>query len=420
VGFYSKFWRKIGTKESLCNTISKITGIDTDTLYGEGLELVSVANKMSLASDRQTTRTEDTAYCLLGLFDVNMPLLYGEGQKAFLRLQEEILKSSYDHSLFAWGLDTTSISKFENLVATQRELEREFQGGFATNGFEPHVEESTLRGLLAGSPAAFFKSDNVESVNIWGETHGTPPMIHNRCVYIDLPVILMMEDLNLSIVLLGCRFRHDPSNSLEVTLRKWGEGVYRGRLQELVLIPSNYLEIDKDELIRNDTQRMRIKEESCKEKLEGCFIIKELPSISLGYQLRKVHCVRGARFNRRIGVLWPYLGVNGAQAVLILYNGHGDQVVVVLAKDSSQFEATAAWAYKKQATESQTATEEQLEKLLTGKQKIGVWRLTSDYGRVSFGLKDGGRMVVDCQSQYAGNVFMENVFVAIEPKTKES
>jgi hypothetical protein len=44
------------------------------------------------------------AYCLLGIFDVNLPLLYGEGSKAFHRLQEEILKISNDHSLFASGV----------------------------------------------------------------------------------------------------------------------------------------------------------------------------------------------------------------------------------------------------------------------------------------------------------------------------
>jgi hypothetical protein len=57
---------------------------------------------MSWASRRSTTRKEDMAYCLMGLFDVNMPLLYGEGWRAFIRLQEEILKHSSDQSLFAW------------------------------------------------------------------------------------------------------------------------------------------------------------------------------------------------------------------------------------------------------------------------------------------------------------------------------
>ena len=62
----------------------------------------SVAQKLSWASERETTRIEDEAYSLLGLFDVNMPLLYGEGPKAFRRLQHEIIRSSDDHSIFAW------------------------------------------------------------------------------------------------------------------------------------------------------------------------------------------------------------------------------------------------------------------------------------------------------------------------------
>lgn len=52
------------------------------------------------------------AYCLLGLFDINMPMLYGEGTKAFLRLQEEIIKQCPDMSLFAW-LDTKIPSNIE-------------------------------------------------------------------------------------------------------------------------------------------------------------------------------------------------------------------------------------------------------------------------------------------------------------------
>jgi hypothetical protein len=57
---------------------------------------------MSWASERQTTRIEDRAYSLLGLFDVNIPPLYGEGMKAFRRLQLEILATSDDESIFAW------------------------------------------------------------------------------------------------------------------------------------------------------------------------------------------------------------------------------------------------------------------------------------------------------------------------------
>jgi hypothetical protein len=58
---------------------------------------------MSWAAKRECTRVEDVAYSLLGIFGVNMPLLYGEGKRAFMRLQLEILKNSDDESIFAWG-----------------------------------------------------------------------------------------------------------------------------------------------------------------------------------------------------------------------------------------------------------------------------------------------------------------------------
>ncbi|KAB5523062.1 heterokaryon incompatibility protein-domain-containing protein [Coniochaeta sp. 2T2.1] len=68
-----------------------------------GRKLESAAQKMSWAAGRKTTRREDRAYSLLGIFGVNMPMLYGEGDSAFARLQEEILRVSDDESLLAWG-----------------------------------------------------------------------------------------------------------------------------------------------------------------------------------------------------------------------------------------------------------------------------------------------------------------------------
>lgn len=55
---------------------------------------------MSWASKRQTTRVEDIAYSVMGLFGVNLPMLYGEGERAFIRLQEEIMRASDDHTIF--------------------------------------------------------------------------------------------------------------------------------------------------------------------------------------------------------------------------------------------------------------------------------------------------------------------------------
>ena len=98
--FYDKTWVEIGTRSSLGKRISKITGIKRNHMI-RPLK-ASVAAKMSWASDRNTTRVEDIAYSLMGLFEVNMPLLYGEGSKAFTRLQHEIVKISDDESIFAW------------------------------------------------------------------------------------------------------------------------------------------------------------------------------------------------------------------------------------------------------------------------------------------------------------------------------
>lgn len=99
--FFDRDWIDVGTKHSLGGVISDATGIDTDHLFNP--RPASAAAKMSWASRRKTTRPEDIAYCLLGLFDVNMPLLYGEGAtKAFERLQHEIIRSGDDESIFAW------------------------------------------------------------------------------------------------------------------------------------------------------------------------------------------------------------------------------------------------------------------------------------------------------------------------------
>ncbi|KAK4223213.1 hypothetical protein QBC38DRAFT_512515 [Podospora fimiseda] len=92
----------MGTKSTLAPIIAWVTGIPEAILNGESPQTASVAQRMSWASMRQTIRVEDKAYCLMGLFNVNIPMLYGEGEKAFIRLQEEIIKKSDDHAIFAW------------------------------------------------------------------------------------------------------------------------------------------------------------------------------------------------------------------------------------------------------------------------------------------------------------------------------
>jgi hypothetical protein len=101
--FFDEEWNLRGLKMDLEEEIEAITGINRGVLNGSTpLSTISLAKRMSWAAERQTTRIEDMAYCLLGIFDINMPMIYGEGSKAFIRLQEEILKKTTDLSLFAW------------------------------------------------------------------------------------------------------------------------------------------------------------------------------------------------------------------------------------------------------------------------------------------------------------------------------
>ena len=93
VEFYSKEGERLGSKRSLERHIHEVTGIPIKVLRGSPLSDVSVAERMAWAGNRETTYEEDKAYSLLGIFDVYMPLIYGEGgEKAFKRLREEIGK----------------------------------------------------------------------------------------------------------------------------------------------------------------------------------------------------------------------------------------------------------------------------------------------------------------------------------------
>ncbi|KAK3351101.1 heterokaryon incompatibility protein-domain-containing protein, partial [Neurospora tetraspora] len=126
VVFFDARWERIGWRqhESLANEIAEATGIPSDLLERRNTQLpgtdlrakldrYSVAQRFSWASKRSTKRVEDEAYCLLGIFGVNMPLLYGEGPKAFFRFQQEILRTTDDQSILAFQHTSNS----NNLLA---------------------------------------------------------------------------------------------------------------------------------------------------------------------------------------------------------------------------------------------------------------------------------------------------------------
>ena len=121
VEFYSRSWRHLGSKSSVhvLPFLRKATGILEPSVLNTKFQPNewTIAERMSWASRRTTTRIEDQAYSLLGIFDVQMPLIYGEGEKAFTRLQQQIMQTSDDHSIFAWNDRRFTRGSFCSLLA---------------------------------------------------------------------------------------------------------------------------------------------------------------------------------------------------------------------------------------------------------------------------------------------------------------
>ena len=99
VEFFSVEGKRLGDKKSLERQIQQITGIAAQALQGGPLSQFTINERMTWAAKRETKREEDMAYSLLGIFDIHMPLIYGEGRKkALVRLHKEIEESLKDKS----------------------------------------------------------------------------------------------------------------------------------------------------------------------------------------------------------------------------------------------------------------------------------------------------------------------------------
>ncbi|KAG5792093.1 hypothetical protein H9Q69_008877 [Fusarium xylarioides] len=202
VVFYGRDWQRLGSRAELKEDIQSVAGINHELLDAthhmaeirqSQLGEFSVAQKMFWAAGRETTRPEDIAYCVLGIFDINMPLLYGEGQvKAFKRLQEEILKSTDDESIFAWR--------------------------------QPRyrVEGKTYWSLLANRPSAFDLGQTSKDLNgmvpqrskYLSLRSGSSISMTNRGLDLELPLTPFTVDTSGTIFLafLNCEFRRGQTS----------------------------------------------------------------------------------------------------------------------------------------------------------------------------------------------------------------
>ncbi|KAH9854735.1 heterokaryon incompatibility protein-domain-containing protein [Lenzites betulinus] len=148
VVFLTDAWTFLGTKRGLAATLMQVSRIDIGILTGRtSLESVSVAKRMSWASARETTRVEDEAYSLLGIFGVHLSPIYGEGRNAFLRLQEEIVRTVPDQSIFAWG-PSCALRALDQAECRSEDASSEHPTG-----------------LLASSPREFRETTDIKSVS---------------------------------------------------------------------------------------------------------------------------------------------------------------------------------------------------------------------------------------------------------------
>jgi hypothetical protein len=122
----------VGTKATLRQQIAAITRIDPHVLNGEDPTKRTIFERMSWASGRSTSRVEDIAYSLMGIFDVFLPMLYGEGDRAFVRLQEEIMKRSEDYTIFAWKSSGPGPSRRGLFARSPSEFTERLQAGSKT------------------------------------------------------------------------------------------------------------------------------------------------------------------------------------------------------------------------------------------------------------------------------------------------
>lgn len=180
VVFYDSNWRALCGKSDALSEIEELTGIPRYVLATGDLRQSSVAQKMSWAAGRTTTRSEDVAYSLMGLFDVHMPMLYGEGTKSFRRLQEEIIRTTPDDSIFAWLAGDAGVSTLRGMFARSP---KEFRTCAAVTKGEQSFTAEANRGLHLFVPlqpfvyAANGLRHHFHVAQLSAKNHGSPIVI---------------------------------------------------------------------------------------------------------------------------------------------------------------------------------------------------------------------------------------------------
>jgi hypothetical protein len=216
VEFFAQDWSPIGLRSNLKVHIKNITGINIRALEGDDLSTFQVAEKMSWAASRDTTRVEDRAYCLLGIFGVHMSLLYGEGKRAFIRLQEEILKTSEDYTIFSWsavpgGAGLVPPNGLPAQIGLLADDPGRFRTGFGSRRYSNVI--TTPRYLLRRP------GDSPITSLLGLDSDDSPPSLTGRGLRICLPLSEMPDTSDMYFACLRCQLT-EPKSYLCIVLKR--------------------------------------------------------------------------------------------------------------------------------------------------------------------------------------------------------
>lgn len=238
VVFLTASWTLLGTKISLVSTLSDVTGIDVGILTGRTpLTSVSVARRMSWAASRESTRIEDEAYSLLGIFGVHLSPIYGEGRNAFLRLQEEIIKTIPDQSIFAWGARCRLLSP--NSAAR---LPSSTPGHSAPTGLLASSAREFLsaRDVRPVSPATFMSliSGGAKQTGVAPQSHEVPSL-HSVVTPEGVRIKLLTIDLT-ELPSIAARIISTSVNGGLLPATDYGHCLSLGRAHSLAILRCTY------------------------------------------------------------------------------------------------------------------------------------------------------------------------------------
>ena len=168
VEFFSADWRPVGRKSDLyvAKRLGQITGIEVNVVLDPSeIQKSKLSLRFPWAAGRITRFEEDCAYSLLGIFNVQMSTLYGEGEdSAFRRLQEEIIKYSNDHSIFAWHNSDADPTAQVGLLAPSANCFQTFYTYRRAPQSSPRPYATTNKGLEI---ELFLLQDHGQTPDVW-------------------------------------------------------------------------------------------------------------------------------------------------------------------------------------------------------------------------------------------------------------